>query len=284
MSYAQQAAEAVHISISDRTRVFATFVTNRLYNGGILLGFSKEAVQTLTQYGLTYEFESHIKFEIKHSYFQRQHDALKKLPMFVIAAILPTNIQARPKFNTHKGENVSTFRLDETGQRRALETIVNTRVTTPIIVAGPFGTGKTRVLARAAFELITSQECKILICAHHQASADTFIKYFCEMQHSKADCIVRIATPDYKSQMKKNYPDNYTTLQDIHLRHEVPNIIVTTLGLSLHIRIRGFTHIFIDEAAQTRETEAIIPLTLANRQTKIVLAGDHCQVQPFIVL
>lgn len=39
-----------------------------------------------------------------------------------------------------------------------------------------------------------------------------------------------------------------------------------------------FSHILLDEAAQAMECEAIMPLALANEDTRIVLAGDHMQV------
>lgn len=68
------------------------------------------------------------------------------------------------------------------------------------------------------------------------------------------------------------------TRDDI-LRHE---IVITTLVTSLiltKLDIQGsFTHIFIDEAAQVLECEAIMPLGLASENTRIVLAGDHHQM------
>lgn len=39
-----------------------------------------------------------------------------------------------------------------------------------------------------------------------------------------------------------------------------------------------FTHMLLDEAAQAMECETIMPLALANKSTRIVLAGDHMQV------
>lgn len=39
-----------------------------------------------------------------------------------------------------------------------------------------------------------------------------------------------------------------------------------------------FTHVFIDEAAQMMEAEALIPLSLANPKTIVVLSGDDKQV------
>ena len=39
-----------------------------------------------------------------------------------------------------------------------------------------------------------------------------------------------------------------------------------------------FTHIIIDEAAQTRELETIAPLIIANNDTRIIIAGDSQKV------
>ena len=39
-----------------------------------------------------------------------------------------------------------------------------------------------------------------------------------------------------------------------------------------------FTHILMDEGAQAREPEAVAPLCLATKDTKIVIAGDSSQV------
>jgi helicase MOV-10 len=43
-----------------------------------------------------------------------------------------------------------------------------------------------------------------------------------------------------------------------------------------------FTHIFVDEAGEALEPEALIPLNLANKNTSIVLAGDHKQLGPIV--
>lgn len=71
------------------------------------------------------------------------------------------------------------------------------------------------------------------------------------------------------------------TLEDI-LKHR---IIVVTLSISMYLSTLGlpkghFTHILLDEAAQAMECEAIMPLALANENTRIVLAGDHMQLSP----
>ena len=287
ISYAQQAAESAHLLLGDRTTIDVDFASPVVYNGGIVIGFSQKALTVLAKWrkrdvlvGID-KLESYVRFELKHSYFERQHVALENLPPYVIQKILP---------HTKKnGQHVALFRqtcqamlnLDDSGQMQALRAILSDNTAAPVIIAGPFGTGKTRVLARAALELIAQKWYnKILICAHHQASADTFIEHFGKLQRNgvlSTIVIIRVTTPDYHSKTMKEFPSYFKRSASANSR-----IIVTTLGLSHYMHhIRPFTHIFIDEAAQTRETEAIIPLTLAEPDTKIVIAGDHCQVSKY---
>ena len=64
-------------------------------------------------------------------------------------------------------------------------------------------------------------------------------------------------------------------------------VVVTTFltGLNIQSTVGGkfFTHILLDEAAQAREPEAVAPLCMANQNTKIVIAGDDCQVNQYTV-
>ncbi|OXB64835.1 hypothetical protein ASZ78_006573 [Callipepla squamata] len=64
-------------------------------------------------------------------------------------------------------------------------------------------------------------------------------------------------------------------------------VVVVTLNTSqylcqLDLEPGFFTHILLDEAAQAMECETIMPLALANKNTRIVLAGDHMQLSPFV--
>lgn len=61
-------------------------------------------------------------------------------------------------------------------------------------------------------------------------------------------------------------------------------LIVTTLATasSLTCLNLSFTHIVIDEAAQALECEVLIPLSLAGRRTRLILAGDQMQLAPEI--
>ena len=72
------------------------------------------------------------------------------------------------------------------------------------------------------------------------------------------------------------------SLQDL----EDADIIICTLSTSRTVSELlspgHFTHILLDEAAQALETEAIIPLVLADTGTRVVLAGDHMQMEPSV--
>ena len=63
-------------------------------------------------------------------------------------------------------------------------------------------------------------------------------------------------------------------------------IVVTTLSMSMYLVQRGlcgtFSHIFLDEAGQALECEAITPLALAGPSTCVLLAGDHKQISPTV--
>lgn len=253
----------------------ANFVKSPNPTSNITVGFPHK-INTALIRNVTIECD--VVFELKHSYFNRQHEAIDALPNHMIQKIVPS--EGTRSCNQHTRVPRCVLELDRSGQMQALEGILQ-QGPDPVIIAGPFGTGKTRVLARAAYELIMQNKTSvILICTHHQHSADTFIGYFQMLQNENHQFqrtkIVRIETFDYKSQTKTDYPWYYCGVKKALLC--APQIIVSTLGLSHHLKINNITHIFIDEAAQTRETEAIIPLQHARPGTKIVLAGDHCQV------
>ena len=280
LAYAKQAGEAATIIINGM-KIKADFVASAT----LTVGFSHTYASSLKLLTSRGKIECDVMFELKHSYFNRQHEAIEALPNHVIPKLLP-NERTRSIHPHRKKIPYCNFELDTSGQIQALAGILQ-QDTTPVIIAGPFGTGKTRVLARAAYELIKQNQGHIiLICTHHQSSADTFIEHFQSLQEADRNFngvrIVRIATAQYQSRVKMNNEHYYCGVKAVSFR--APQIIVSTLGLSHHVRIKNITHILIDEAAQTRETEAIIPLQRAQPHTKIVLAGDHCQVMYFYTL
>lgn len=264
------------------------------YNpNSIIFGLNKEEVEKLidwkpaTKYRYTHPFSLQVKFMVKRLYFNGLHAALSRLKSAGIQKMIPLHSD----FTSFTSESFMRGKppyqvLDlDSYQQRALFRILNCSSGAPVLVTGPFGTGKTRLLVRAAYEILKSSRNRVLMCAHHQNSVDTFINYFGEILQNThkpwQKKVVRIV-------LSRNYINNNKPKHS-HLfvaRGELNSIdsydlVTTTLGTShtlLHNSQKAFTHILIDEGAQTREPETISPLCFARKYTKVVIAGDHLQV------
>ncbi|XP_074144959.1 LOW QUALITY PROTEIN: 3'-5' exoribonuclease HELZ2 [Sminthopsis crassicaudata] len=163
----------------------------------------------------------------------------------------------------------------------------------PLLIYGPFGTGKTYTLAMATLEVIKQPNTKVLICTHTNSAADIYIReYFHAYVTAGHPEAVPLRVKNPESFLNQTDP---TTLQYCCLssdgrsfcfptqeklkQHRIV-ITTTTLSRSLCVPSGFFSHILIDEAAQMLECEAIIPLAYATQKTRIVLAGDHMQITP----
>ncbi|XP_026553122.1 helicase with zinc finger domain 2 [Pseudonaja textilis] len=165
--------------------------------------------------------------------------------------------------------------------------------TPPLLIYGPFGTGKTFTLAKTTLEIIKKPQTRVLICTHTNSAADIYIR---EYFHNYAISSHPEAIPlRVKSTFRSVRSTDPITLRYCCLsprgnefclptreqmdRHR---IVLTTCMTSrdLGVPCGYFTHILIDEAAQMLECEALVPLSLASLTTLIVLAGDHMQKTP----
>ena len=168
----------------------------------------------------------------------------------------------------------------------------------PLVVFGPFGTGKTFTLNQAIRRISVDQNSRLLLCTHSNSAADLHVELldtYLKKEKGIAACKpLRIYTPLRKLSTVPDAVKEYCLIADkgeptealrLPTREEVVKhrVIVSTLSMSralfdmdLH---RYFSHILIDEAAQALETEMLTPLTLAGNSTKVVFTGDHMQVQ-----
>ena len=173
-------------------------------------------------------------------------------------------------------------------QESAMEAILLSESVLPVIIAGPFGTGKTFLLSQAAEYLVThSKHCHILICTLTNSAANVYLENF--YKGIPSDGGYKILRLMYKRRIYSVPPHlQKYFLYDPTMGFYYPteseakeyHIIVTTLGMAQELlKLTGhFTHIFIDEAAQMTVPEAMMALSLASNTTKVVLAGDHIQV------
>ena len=179
--------------------------------------------------------------------------------------------------------------LDRIFQQEAAEAILNCPVGPPFLVTGPFGTGKTRLIARLTHQILhTEPKSRVLISVHHNQTADSYPwSFFSNLsQHFSLPCkLIRLVPYAKKASTnaKRNMIITCTANQFWQHCQEV-RLVVTTNGTAgrlmkdVGLPHGYFTHIFLDEAAQCTEPEALMPLLLAGPHTKIVLAGDHLQV------
>ena len=104
-----------------------------------------------------------VKFELKYSYFNRLHKAIDLLSDATLKRLFPTNEQFSPKPqivnpNLPLPNKYRKFFTLEYGQRDALKMIVYAKPKAPVIVAGSFGSGKTRILATSCLSDLNNKQ------------------------------------------------------------------------------------------------------------------------------
>ena len=239
-----------------------------------------------------------ISFVLKRWYFDRLHKALENLSSATINRLIPacasdfTNSDDKPNLSQPANLLNSIIKLDEGSfnlQMEALKLIMGCQAgKAPVLVIGSFGTGKTRLLARAAYQILRNNPSnRVLICTHHQHCADTFItSYFLKMKNCGWNVhAVRLVPSKLQYRMPPDCQNFYEDVRDFNFNKRDHRLIVTTFSTSFNLLHRDhnvqkgcFSHILLDEGAQAREPESIIPLCLADNNTKIIIAGDHKQV------
>ena len=303
IAYAVQAAQ-------DKEGVTLTYGGNTICTADILsenyshvedklyIGFDREGVTKMihSECPVTQgpsNFKVHIGFKLKHSYFKNLKRSLERLKPDIIQRLMPDyqSFVANPRNNqmaTHP-----MFRRYESicspDQLEALKTITLCPSSgPPVLIAGPFGTGKTHVLAVSVQFLFEqpSQVVRILVCIQQRVSADNFLETFLNLQEGwnigYVDTFL-ICEYGFHNPKLKRYYRNIDTIHRQFSRHPQnrPLLVTTCLTaprLAEFLRRDFFMHILIDEGAQMREPEAVAPLCLASSSTMIVIARDQHQV------
>ena len=238
----------------------------------------------------------HVRFDLKNSYFSSLSQSVWRISPAVIAKIMPDPHSLCVFDHVEIDEFLpeGTFSAD---QRQALKMVICSPSNgPPCLITGPFGTGKSHLLATAAYWLFRNsydaqKSVRILVCTQQRESADHFFLLYHGLMSNDEDATVFIVR-DYgfhNAKLRKRYitVNGLKERMDRHLNSdsgEIKNFLIispclTALRLQKARFLQNFfTHIFIDEGAQMREPEAIAPLSLASENTKVVIAGDQWQV------
>ncbi|NWH22194.1 helicase with zinc finger domain 2 isoform X1 [Grus americana] len=230
-----------------------------------------------------------IQFQIDQLLFRQWHQAVdrlldEKLVLPDVASCsVPYSLGSPQKGNSKQKLAVSFI----TGQA------TSSRQVPPLLIYGPFGTGKTFTLAMATLEILRQPNTRVLICTHTNSAADIYIReYFHNYVTNGHPWAVplRIISTDRPINLTDPITQMYCCLSPDQRSFRHPtraeidrhHIIITTSMLSKNLKVPPgyFTHIMIDEAAQMLECEALVPLSYATFETRIVLAGDHMQITP----
>ena len=118
-------------------------------------------------------------------------------------------------------------------------------------------------------------------------SADIFMRdYFFKMLRGSLNVdVVRIVSDVHRRGQLHHHVIQLNRLNEkiVHYRSVNCLLVITTFMIALQLpeffEPGFFTHILIDEGAQAREPECIAPLSLANKTTRIIIAGDSKQVR-----
>lgn len=170
----------------------------------------------------------------------------------------------------------------------------------PLIIFGPPGTGKTATIVEGTIQILKKKsDSRILICTPSNSAADLIcerlIKAF-ELKGEKIEYknftdlkLIRINAasrdPDSVSQTLKDKCQVYFTVPSNEVIKS-GNVIVTTgisAGYFVTLRLQIFSHIFFDEAGESLVGETLIPFSLKNEDTTIILAGDPKQLGPIVI-
>ncbi|XP_022600678.1 helicase with zinc finger domain 2 isoform X1 [Seriola dumerili] len=283
------------LSSSDRRlKVYeATILQDQTSVNKMYLKLSKKCCSDLTlKNNESYQME--VQFQMNRHSFCTMHRAVDLLPD--TNRVLPDLKNCEVPVNNIHYENLNEK------QQSAMDFITGNssgqKFVAPLLIYGPFGTGKTFTLATAARELSKQPQNKVLICTHTNSSADLYVRDHFHPFIDKKNAGMRpirikankqgsalLATDEitmkycFLSQDRQHFLPPTKAALDCH------KIIITTTTMARHFHDLKlpegyFTHILIDEASQMLECEALMALGLAGPNTRVVLAGDHMQMGP----
>ncbi|XP_018790145.1 PREDICTED: putative helicase MOV-10 isoform X2 [Bactrocera latifrons] len=263
-----------------------------------------------------------IIFRSHRVHVRYQHRALELLNEVRRAYLFPNRNPYKKEFTKDVKLQLINRQISENPEQlQAVKQIVGgANPYAPYIVVGPPGTGKTTTIVEAILQLyINRRDCRILITASTNSACDTIALKLCELfennpvlrklslQRSGLNFMGRPKPPTHmlrvfsKSLCKKGMKN----ISRILLEHsnfckreykspsvkvlQSYNIIIVTLITMGRLRTGTnvdwpFTHVFIDEAGATMETEALVAITSVNtKNCRVILSGDTKQLGPVVM-
>lgn len=234
----------------------------------------------------------HVYFKAKKYNFCHWQRSIQNLPDSIIKRITPDSdsfVSIQRCTLTEDDKKVLKLKQCSDDQAEALKTIIALPpASPPLLISGPFGTGKTHVLILAANHILQALDCKdtkVLVCCQSPTSADHFLEHYQSTHIRPQESISIIKLCSFENPKVKHCqsissfvstlggPTNGKKMLVIATFHDSMLLVRELQKQKLEV---FFTYIMMDESAQAREAEAIAPLYMANDNTRIVITGD-CQ-------
>ncbi|XP_033113852.1 helicase with zinc finger domain 2-like isoform X2 [Anneissia japonica] len=240
------------------------------------------------------EHEAEVKFLIDRIPFVEMHFAIQNLKN--MHCVWPRKSE---QLTIAKDGSTELDKYQETAARFICSKKIR-HEEAPLVICGPFGTGKTRVLATSVKRILEqSDDSRILICTLSNSAADLYITDGIQEESDKfikasdAYKILRVYQPNRRvstisPRVKKHCLFETKSNLRVPERDDIEKarVVICTLATAIYLiplNVKGsFTHILIDEAGQALEPQTIMPLALADDKTCVVIAGDHLQMSPKI--
>lgn len=308
ISYATQASRIVTITTAHNIVIQASILP-RNYNHTeekLYLGSNEHRKIFSLLKNRQQSIKVNVKFELKHEYFDRLRDSVARVSPEVVSRIVPDGFLCLdgPSKRPVNLENFMTdlpLRLCSEDQLDALKEMPIdscSKGEPPFLLTGPFGSGKTRLLALAAHISFRSfqKPMHLLVCVQQHVSAGAFLSCFNDLATARDVFVIQVVTENkyHSSDNQYNYLKTVNQLQEIVekgiMERKKKVMIIATCSTANNLlykkvfRCGYFSHIYIDEGAQMREPEAVAPLGFATEETILVMAGDQHQVGPAMLV
>ncbi|GAA6038806.1 hypothetical protein JCM8097_002902 [Rhodosporidiobolus ruineniae] len=175
-------------------------------------------------------------------------------------------------------------------QREAVLSILyKSHGSSPFIIFGPPGTGKTVTLIESCHQLLQFPPSTLLLSAPSNAAADIL----CERLRLPASHVLRLNAPsrpmlDVPKAVRPFCCEMNGTFACPPLEKLKTYRVVVTTCISASIlggvglKPGHFSHIFVDEAGQAKEPDTFLPISLVGPTTSVILAGDPKQLGPVV--
>ena len=218
-----------------------------------------------------------LKLNINESYFKILHISVENIASVVLKKLLV--YRASPEYYD-LAMGMKKMEVLDNSQHEAMIKMVMANPSSPILVNGPSGTGKSYLICHFIIKALNeSTTACILVSCHHSASAHSLMAQY-EKLMLDSSMVFYVSNSFCASQTNFIPEQEFKEHIDKYLQMKQVVIVASSLTasrISSHMPDDFFTHIILEEASQSIEPEAVAPLCMANENTNIILVGDPLQ-------